>query len=289
MDEINVTIDALADLKAVAPDLFKETLPRLGALTNAPKVAENERKRLGLTPEIQASWKSGADAFRRLRSLIEAQGAFVYVVTASTTDDWRGLAVLDERGIPFIVVNGNEYEATARCFSLMHEYAHLLRRQSAISNHRGKGIVEAFCNSFAAHFLMPEKEFKKAVHSVAGGYRSTWPDTLIKKISKPFRTSMSAVVLHLQNLGFGPDNLFAMKVEEWNSREKKERKPPFVDYYEKTTNRLGTRHIALVFDALDRGRINQLDAYEMLDVQPANFAKLRSEVKERQAAYGWRG
>jgi hypothetical protein len=41
-------------------------------------------------------------------------------------------------------------------------------------------------------------------------------------------------------------------------------------------------------EALDRKRINQLDAFEMLDVQASNFAKLRAKVMEREAGYGWR-
>src|ERR1700681_4195087 len=31
-----------------------------------------------------------------------------------------------------------------------------------------------------------------------------------------------------------------------------------------------------------------LDAFEMLDVQASNFAKLRAKVMEREAGYGWR-
>jgi hypothetical protein len=66
-----------------------------------------------------------------------------------------------------------------------------------------------------------------------------------------------------------------------------ERKPGIVPYYEKIANRLGTRHITVVLEALDRGVVNQLDAYEMLDVQAANFPKLRSKLRDRQTAYGW--
>jgi Zn-dependent peptidase ImmA (M78 family)/transcriptional regulator with XRE-family HTH domain len=289
MDEVNVVLDAFADLKPVADDLLKSDLPGLGALSNANRVADTERRRIGLSAPVQFGWRTPADGFRRLRSMIEAQGVFVHVVTASTIKDWRGLAILDERNIPLIIINGAETDPSARSFSLLHEYAHILRRQNAISDHNRTNLVEAFCNKFAAHFLMPDEIFSAEVRVLGGGYRETWTDLQLKKIGARFKTSMSAVAIHLENLGFAPDGFYNGKLAEWRLRTATPREPGPVGYYKKMANRLGNRHISVVFDAMDRGYINQLDAYEMLDVNPANFAKLRSEVKERQDAYGWRG
>jgi hypothetical protein len=98
---------------------------------------------------------------------------------------------------------------------------------------------------------------------------------------------MSAVAVHLENLELAPDGFYNTKWGEWRVRQKAPKKKPVVPYYKKIANRLGSQYIAVIFEALDRGHINQLDAYEMLDVQASNFPKLRSEVAERQASYGW--
>jgi Zn-dependent peptidase ImmA (M78 family) len=288
MDDINVLIDAMSDLRDANPALFANALPRAQATMQASKLAADERTRIGLDVDVQASWKTDAQGFNRLRSLVEAQGVFVYQVNASTTDDWRGIAIFDERKIPVIVINSNEEFPAARSFTLFHEYAHLLLGQSAITNNRSREGQEEFCNNFAAYFLMPSREFKGVALSVGGGFRNYWTDTQLRKIGGVFKTSMSAVALHLESHSLAPDDFFNTKVSEWKVREKKDRRPPIVPYYDKIANRLGVQHIKTVFDALDQRRIDQLDAYEMLDVQAMNFQKLRAKVKEREAEYGWR-
>jgi Zn-dependent peptidase ImmA (M78 family) len=287
MDDINVIIDAMADLRDVEPGLLKAEFPKISADMNPATIAADERKRISLDVQRQATWRTAAEAFRRFRSMVEAQGMFVYLINASTTDDWRGLAIYDERRIPIIILNGDEVEPGARSFSLFHEYAHILLRQSAISDHRSKTGNEIFCNKFAAYFLMPEKEFRGSATAVGGGYQAYWTDTQLRKIGHVFKTSMSAVAVHLENLELAPDGFYNTKWGEWRVRQRAPKKKGPVPYYEKIANRLGSQYIAVIFEALDRGHINQLDAYEMLDVQASNFPKLRSEVIERQASYGW--
>jgi Zn-dependent peptidase ImmA (M78 family)/transcriptional regulator with XRE-family HTH domain len=290
MDDINVMIDALADLRDAFPSILPTSPRTITTTMNPVRVAAEERKRIGLTVERQASWKTESDAFRNFRALVEAQGVFVYMINASTTDDWRGFAVYDDRRIPVIVINSNEAENPAKTFSLFHEYAHILLRQSAISNERSRDAMEIFCNKFAAHFLMPEDQFRGVVLGIGGVGPREWSDLQIKKIGNKFKTSMSAVVLHLENLGLAPRGFYKKKLEEWRARKKptphKRQFGP--NYYEQVANRLGSKHVSVVFDALDRGYVDQLDAYEMLDVQESNFPGLRDEIMERKTAHGWR-
>jgi hypothetical protein len=134
---------------------------------------------------------------------------------------------------------------------------------------------------------MPTKEFRGAALSVGGGFRTYWTDAQLRKIGSVFKTSMSAVALHLESHNLAPDGFFNSKLSEWRVRERTKRKPGPVGYYDKIANRLGVQHIKVVFEALDRRCINQLDAYEMLDIQASNFAKLRAKVTEREAGFGW--
>jgi Zn-dependent peptidase ImmA (M78 family) len=258
MDDINVLIDAMADLRDVDPSLFANKLPSTRVATDAAQVAADERSRIGLDVGTQASWKTDAAAFNRLRSLVEAQGVFVYQVNASTINDWRGIAIFDGRKIPVIVINSDEALPAARSFTLFHEYAHLLLRQSAITDHRSRDGYEEYCNKFAAYFLMPTREFRGAALSVGGGFRNYWTDTQLRKIGSVFKTSMSAVALHLESHGLAPDGFFNVKLSEWRVRENKSSKPGIVPYYDKIANRLGVQHIKVVLEALDRKRINQL-------------------------------
>jgi Zn-dependent peptidase ImmA (M78 family)/transcriptional regulator with XRE-family HTH domain len=288
MDDINVLVDALSDLREADPALVATRLPMATTRMNPAAVAAGERRRTGLTVESQNTWGTPAAAFRRFRSFVEEQGVFVYLIRASTVDDWRGLAIFDDRKVPIIVLNSDESEPGARSFSLFHEYAHILLRQSAISDQRSRSKTESFCNKFAAHFLMPGEKFKVAAIVIGHGYRDYWTDGQIRKLSNVFKTSMSAVAIHLENTEMAPDGFYKVKLGEWRLRQQSPKKRPVVPYYEQIANRLGNRHVDTVFDALDAGYLNQIDAYEMLDVQASNFAKLRSEINARRAAYGWR-
>jgi hypothetical protein len=171
LDDINVLIDAMADLRNAEPGLLSVKLPVATLAMNAADLAVTERARIGLDVPTQAAWKTDASAFRRLRALVEAQGVFVYLVAASDVDDWRGIAIFDDRKVPVIIINSDETFPAARSFSLFHEYAHLLLRQSAITNQRSRAADEEFCNKFAANFLMPPPEFRVAALTVGGGFR----------------------------------------------------------------------------------------------------------------------
>ena len=107
-----------------------------------------------------------------------------------------------------------------------------------------------YCNKFAAYFLMPARDFRGAALSIGGGFRNYWTDTQLRKIGGVFKTSMSAVALHLENLGLAPDGFFNVKVSEWRVREKKDSKPGIVPYYDKIANRLGVQHFKVVFGGL---------------------------------------
>src|SRR6202040_756339 len=50
----------------------------------------------------------------------------------------------------------------ARSFTLLHEFGHILLRQSGISSFNSRNTVERFCNQFAAAFLLPVEAVEAA-------------------------------------------------------------------------------------------------------------------------------
>ena len=58
LDNINVLIDAMADLREVEPSLFPNQLPVLKTSSSPSKMALSERERLGLTLTRQEAWTS---------------------------------------------------------------------------------------------------------------------------------------------------------------------------------------------------------------------------------------
>jgi IrrE N-terminal-like domain len=166
------------------------------------------------------------------------------------------------------------------------EKPHLLLGNTGISDENRKDSVERFCNQFAAFFLMPRKKFV----SEAAGRRppegQDWSDEAIRAIARRFKTSMSSVAIHLEDVGLATPGLYDRKLVEWEKREKK--KGIAVATHEaKIANKLGVRHVDTVLHALDAGVIDQLDANELLfDTKPKYFASLRREIEERKLLYG---
>jgi Zn-dependent peptidase ImmA (M78 family)/transcriptional regulator with XRE-family HTH domain len=284
LDELNELIEGLADLREMAPDDFRFTdMPRATSASDPVAVAAEERKRLGLKLDAQLGLKTDLETFRRFRALVEDSGVFVYVISAGSTNSWRGLSIYDDRKIPVIVINGAEKNNSGKLFTLFHEYYHILLRQSAISDQGRGSPAEANCNRFAAHFLMPASRFVEEAQIVNSGYRD-WDLRDAKALATRFHLSISAVAIHLEELGLANEGYGQATINQLAASTAA--KPGFVDYYDQMANKFGVRHFRAIFRALDAGIVDKIDAFELTTVQPEYFPKMRSAIAERQAAYG---
>jgi hypothetical protein len=91
--------------------------------------------------------------------------------------------------------------------------------------------------------------------------------------------------IHMEQVGLVPKDYYKEQRALWAMYRPK--KPGGIaSHAEKKLNKYGVRHVGLVLSALDKGRINQLDAHELLDVKTKDFGALRTEARARQEAYG---
>lgn len=105
------------------------------------------------------------DAFRILREAVEAVGVFVLLMgnlghhtTNLSPGVFRGMALAD-RVAPFIVINETD-SRSAWPFTLLHEFAHILLGESAISGYDSDQAVERLCDDAAARFLLDRPELE---------------------------------------------------------------------------------------------------------------------------------
>jgi Zn-dependent peptidase ImmA (M78 family)/transcriptional regulator with XRE-family HTH domain len=128
------------------------TLPaprnRYEAIQQAERVAEEERKRLGL----------GTSPVPDLLDLLECQGIRTGLV--ALPDDVDGLTISGDKVGVFVVVNASTGRSTLRQrFSFAHEYAHVLMdlgRVGLVSRRSDRDeLAEVRANAFAAAFLLP--------------------------------------------------------------------------------------------------------------------------------------
>jgi transcriptional regulator with XRE-family HTH domain len=149
--------DALATFAEVrADDPSSVPLPKLDQMREREtpeELAARQRRRFGVGIKRQQEWPSLAFARNEWRRRIEAQGIFVYLKPMNL-EDCRGFSIIHE-GLAAICVNDREESPGAETFTLLHEFCHLLRRQTGISDENRRNAVEKYCNQFAASFFNP--------------------------------------------------------------------------------------------------------------------------------------
>lgn len=144
-----------------------ELVGKLPPNSNPKKIVATIKEHIDIQiPPTKGKWK---DFFSELVKKIESQGILVMrsgVVKSNNTrpisvDDFRGFCIADKIA-PVIFINTNDAKA-AQIFTLIHELAHLVLGQSAISDLsiHSREKEEMICNAVAAEYLTPEVIFLK--------------------------------------------------------------------------------------------------------------------------------
>lgn len=287
-DIVSQQLAALADLLEADKELSAPiNLPHITPTDDTETKASEERARIGVKVEQQMALQTPARSFQYWRNTIESRGILVYLMDLGDWRDCRGYSVFDHPAVPAVVINNDEASPGARLFTLIHEYCHLLLRQAGLSDQNRKNSVERYCNSFAAHFLMPREAFAVAARTAQKEPSPNWTDAQLRKLGDPFGVSMSAAALHLEQLRLVPPGLLDRKLDEWRKYNKpNKRGGPPTPYAERQVIRLGVRHVRLVMDAVQRGSLNQIEAFDLTDVNPKHYDNLRATLKQRRELYG---
>ena len=154
-------------LKSALLDEDAEPLSFIGSVSlgdGVPAVVAALRETLGLPVDAFRAAQGRGAAFRLLRARVEETGVFVLLAgslgshqTNIEVEVFRGMALADEIA-PFVVVNPHD-SSGARCFTLLHELAHLWLGQTGVSGGLPRSPVERFCNDVASEYLLPDADF----------------------------------------------------------------------------------------------------------------------------------
>jgi len=198
-------IDLYAELGEKPPQ-FPDRLRR--SVSDDPEVvAADARDILGFPIDRQLALRSAErDKLPSiLRRLIESAGVLVLKQSGLFKARTRGVCLYDAL-LP-VVIFTNEAPA-GQAFTLLHEFAHVMLGQSAISwGIRSGGIkgspgkrIENWCNSVAAAFLMPRDAI--AAHPASPkGFRDSISDIELRALASAFAVSRHAMLVRLVALG----------------------------------------------------------------------------------------
>jgi Zn-dependent peptidase ImmA (M78 family)/transcriptional regulator with XRE-family HTH domain len=132
------------------------------AIEQGERVAIQERQRIGL---------GGGLPIENLAAIVYSQG--VRTSAADLPDNVAGVAVHHRSIRPAILVNRRQ-AASARRFSMAHEYAHALLDRKVGVTKRGNSdeLTEKRANAFAAAFLMPRLGLEETLAALSKGFPS---------------------------------------------------------------------------------------------------------------------
>lgn len=164
--------------------------------------------------QIRRQCKLGVTPIRDICTILEANGVFVYFWDCPY-EEFDGVSLITDNGFHLIIVNKNHSNDRLR-WTLSHELGHSLMHEDItlfVNENRDK---EGEANEFAAEFLLPESETKRAFVGLtikrAYDFKSYW------------LTSMGAIVQRAKQLGgITNDKYKFLRVEfsrnRWNKNE----------------------------------------------------------------------
>ncbi len=223
---------------------------------------------------MKATSKSAT--YKALRLALEEQNLLVLQLPMGK-EACRGFSMYDEV-VPLIAVNGSERIPSARSYTLLHELAHLLRREESVCG-GGEDDVERWCDAFAAAFLMPAHHLLDYLAYLRQEAVDSNDLETVRKISNRYKTSWLSVSLRLIDLGRARWGLYeTVKAGDFEAAEKGgfSREPqttPVVRLRE-----YGSTYARLVIGALDEGRLSELDARRYLDVNGEQLEQLHQRL-----------
>ena len=275
----------LSELKRISLEDEEFSTPKLPEYSPADDPAElgmKERARLGVGINAQISWLGG-EGFKRWRAVIEKQGVSVFLKKYPYTDS-RGFSLFEDPATPGIVINKNEETDAARSFSLIHEYAHLLIRRPGISDHNPRNPVEAFCNRFAAAFLMPDAALRKLL-PYWPNQPIDWSFGEVAAWAKKLKVSQGALALRLEQAKLAPEGFYA-RFNRPNTTVRTPRDAVQVNPITVRIFELGGNYQGAVLGAMDRGAISEITAVQALGLTEQYFDKVRANLTRQRALAG---
>lgn len=225
------------------------------------------------------------EAFSYLRKLIEDVGAFVILMgnlgshhTDISVEAFRGFALSDKIA-PFIVINDQDAQS-AKSFTLLHEFAHILIGATGLSGNRAEQKIERYCNDIASLLLLPAQDLNGV------NWFSENTDVLIQKISgfaRNLNVSGSLVAYRLYMAGIIQEdtwNTTSQKFREmWIAQKAATKDARSSDssgpsYYVVRRHKLGSSLVSLVQRTMREGALTATKAGKVLGVKPANVYNL---------------
>jgi Zn-dependent peptidase ImmA (M78 family) len=260
--------------------------PKIYTITrndNPKYVAEKYRSEFKITEGAQKKWKTATEAFNNLRDLIEDRNIIVLQISMPI-DDARGFALVDD--IPAVIVVNSKDIPEAKIFTLMHEFGHVLLKESGISMPelslfiKNVDKVEKWCNEFAASFLLPESMSRDIFLSNKDVLTET---KTLNSLSSKYKVSKAMLLYNMFKLNFISKGKYDSVIDRYKPiilEVKVRRGGSGITQDKRCITEKGEKFVSLVADNIEKGYITHSEALDYLSIKSQNLDKVTSRIKK---------
>lgn len=250
--------------------------------------AAKAREFLNIRLDTQQSWQGSDDALKKWRDLLAEHGIYVFK-DAFKDERIAGFCIYDDV-YPIIYIN-NSLAKTRQIFTIFHELAHLIFKQSYLDvfdqkfwrlESQDPSHIEVKCNAFAAEFLVPSSDFSRRIR----GFEIT--DATIKQFADHYHVSREVILRRLFDHRMIDKTFYEQKVADWqeafSQRETEGNAEGGGSYYNSKMAYLGDAYLSLVLKNYSQGRIGLEEAASHLDVKARSFPEIEERFLSRGAS-----
>ena len=245
---------------------------------DAVAIGREMRRALGLDDGWAAEVTTWTDAVGVLRNKIEELGVVAVIngVVGNSTSrklnvqEFRGFALADAYA-PLIFVNGADAKS-AQMFTLAHELAHLWlgSEGEGLSGFEGiipgDQLVEKFCDTAAAEFLVPSAELKRIWQEFKNA------NDVFEKLARKFKVSPVVIARRSMDLRFVDRTSFFSFYNAYTQRERDtKKKTEGGNFFNSQNTRLGKSFARAVMYASLEGRLSFKAAYDLTGLHGGTF------------------
>jgi Zn-dependent peptidase ImmA (M78 family) len=250
----------------------------------ATTAAARAREMLGVSTAEQASWGSAPAALEKWREKLEGLGVLVFQFNM-TGETLSGFSL--SNGIPAVILNKSDHESR-RCFTLFHEWSHLLLGEPGLCNVDEGHVtptdqgVEAFCNAFAAEVLLPLAALRDFGLADSLAARRMTVEEAVSEGVASFAVSRWVVLIRLLVAQAISRADFDRTARAWGAQAAPAKKRGGRSYpHRKTLQNLGSPFVFRVMAAREAGEITDADASDYLGLKLRWFPELEALVPGR--------
>ena len=279
----------MEELRTLADELGHRlglTLPSWPNMETSVSVRAAElRRELGVPLEAQMAWTGEHHALDSWREILFHRGVLVQVFPVPV-DELRAFSVLGS-GLGGVGVSSKD-APVARIFSLFHEVCHLCLRRPGVSAEPARegrrtraAAIEAYCERFAAAFLLPPEHplVAEAIRALAG--RLSY-DTARHWASR-FQVSKYTIARLLFDLGRVSPEAYWGARDAWlridaehaaarRAKEEARKQRGGPNAVTVRVSHVGKRYVVTVMEALRRGILSRHDAAYVLKLPAHSLA-----------------